>query len=670
MARIIETYDYTDEDGALLYENVRYEPKAFRQRRPDGNNGWTWNLNGTRRVLYRLPDLLEAPIQDWVCVTEGEKDAISLRVLGFGATTSGNASSWRSEFAEFFKGRLVAVFADNDKAGERYAKTVVETLQDVAAEVRIVEPDGLQKGGDITDWLAEHDSLEPEALKEHIHAMIDEALPVATAETDMVSFAGCHADQLRRIEQPVPFPVASLPQPLARFVDGAACAIGCDPSYVVLPLMAGLAAAIGNTRRIALKNSWVEPAIVWAAIVGDSGTLKSPAIEVGLRPIRRRQQEALQQWTKSMADHRVELAQYEKDLRNWKGARNDNSDPPVKPDEPVAERFWCDDATIEALAVLLRQNPRGLLVVRDELAGWLGSFDRYGQGRGSDAAKWLELFGGRSIMVDRKSASSEPLYIHRATVSLAGGIQPGTLQRALGAEHRENGLAARLLLACPPRRPKRWTEHDISATMEDELERVFERLYSLQPLQGEDGDARPLDLPLTPEGKRVWVSFYNSHAQEQVELTGDLAASWSKLEGYAARLALVVHLARWAAGDPTLENPNLVDEGSVNAGVELSRWFGHEARRVYAILGESPEERQHRRLVEMIQSKGGAVTVRDVQRSSRQYATAADAEQALNRLVRAGMGVWESPKPSRAGGRPVRRFMLKEYVDTDNTCTH
>ena len=469
------------------------------------------------------------------------------------------------------------------------------------------------------------------------------------------------------VEPPIPFPVSCLPQPVARFVDIASHAIGCDPSYVALPLLAGLASAVGNTRRIQLKRGWSEPAVVWAAIVGDSGTLKSPALEVALRPVRRRQHAAMKRHAEAVALYETELIQYERDLQDWKRSKAQDA-PPVRLEEPKASRCWCDDTTVEALAVLLLHNWRGLLLVRDELSGWLGSFDRYSQGKGADAAKWLEMFGGRSIMVDRKSGLSKTIYVPRAAVSVTGGIQPGTLQRALGVEHRENGLAARLLLACPTRKPKRWTEADISHDLENQIESIFERLYSLLPGVDRDGESQPVDLPLTPAAKDAWVAFYDEHAIEQAELTGDLAATWSKLEGYAARLALIVHLIRWAAGDPTLGDADVVDERSVKAGVGLSTWFGHEARRVYGILGEDPEQREHRRLVEMIQSREGAVTTREVQRSSRKYANAKDAEQALETLVEAGVGVWEDPKPGPAGGRPVRRFVLTQCVDADKTC--
>ena len=69
--RIIATYSYTDEAGKVLFEVVRREPKDFKQRRPDGDGGWTWSLSGVRRVLYNLPEIVKAKS---ILVVEGEKD--------------------------------------------------------------------------------------------------------------------------------------------------------------------------------------------------------------------------------------------------------------------------------------------------------------------------------------------------------------------------------------------------------------------------------------------------------------------------------------------------------------------------------------------------------------------------------------------------------------------
>jgi DNA primase len=95
-SKITRTYDYTDADGSLLYQVCRMEPKGFRQRRPDGNGKWIWNLKGIQRVLYRLPEVLKT---DEVIIVEGEKDADNLSNLGLAATTSPmGAKKWRVEY--------------------------------------------------------------------------------------------------------------------------------------------------------------------------------------------------------------------------------------------------------------------------------------------------------------------------------------------------------------------------------------------------------------------------------------------------------------------------------------------------------------------------------------------------------------------------------------------
>src|SRR5262249_44090280 len=152
-------------------------------------------------------------------------------------------------------------------------------------------------------------------------------------------------------------------------------------------------------------------------------------------------------------------------------------------------------------------------------------------------------------------------------------------------------------------------------------------------------------------------AYYNAHAIEQADLTGDMAAAWSKLEEYAARLALVVHFTRWAAGDANLTKPDIVDAASMNAGIVLAKWFKHEARRVYAMLDESDAERDERRLVEWIGRKGGTVTTREVQQGCRWLKEPGAAEAALDELTKAGRGTWEQ-SPAGLRGQPTRRFKL------------
>ena len=194
---------------------------------------------------------------------------------------------------------------------------------------------------------------------------------------------------------------------------------------------------------------------------------------------------------------------------------------------------------------------------------------------------------------------------------------------------------------------------------------MFDRLYALDFDADDEGKQRPRELALTPEGKRAWVGFHNAHADEQARLSGDLAAVWSKLRGYAARLALVIHLVRQAADDPTLAAPDAVDEQSIAASVVMIRWFGREAQRVYGLLNESEQERDLRRLAEGIEQRGGRITANDLRRSSRAYAKSADAEAALDALADAGLGGWRAVGPGPEGGRPTREFVLSPSCAVD-----
>ena len=153
--RIVSTYDYTDAAGELLYQVVRYTPKGFAQRRPDGAGVWKWNLQGATRVPYRLPELIQAVADGrWIFIVEGEKDVETLRELGFAATTSaGGAQSWDAAFGKHFVGARVAILPDNDTPGRDYARTIADVLAPLALDVRVVTLPGLADHGDVTDWV-------------------------------------------------------------------------------------------------------------------------------------------------------------------------------------------------------------------------------------------------------------------------------------------------------------------------------------------------------------------------------------------------------------------------------------------------------------------------------------------------------------------------------------
>jgi putative DNA primase/helicase len=152
--RIVRVYNYTDESGTLLYQAVRYQPKDFRQRQPDGKGGWLWNLRGARRVLYRLPEIIAASQDQAVFIVEGEKDADRLAKENILATTCAmGAGKWRPEYNDALAGRHIVILPDNDEPGRAHAEQVALALNGVAASVKVVALPGLPPKGDVSDWL-------------------------------------------------------------------------------------------------------------------------------------------------------------------------------------------------------------------------------------------------------------------------------------------------------------------------------------------------------------------------------------------------------------------------------------------------------------------------------------------------------------------------------------
>ena len=154
--RILAEYDYRNENDELLFQVVRYEPKGFRQRRPDGKGGYIWNLNGVARVLYGLPDVLKAKS---VLVVEGEKDVATGNALGLTATcNAGGAGKWGDYYSESLRGKRIVVIADGDEPGRKHAAQVAASLAGKVESLKVLE---LRGSKDLSDWVERGGTREP-----------------------------------------------------------------------------------------------------------------------------------------------------------------------------------------------------------------------------------------------------------------------------------------------------------------------------------------------------------------------------------------------------------------------------------------------------------------------------------------------------------------------------
>jgi hypothetical protein len=636
-------FDYKDEQGRTLFRVVRVEPgrdgsnKDIFQQRPDGK-GWKNGIEGIRRVPYRLPDLLRQDTQRPIFVVEGEKKVDQLWDIDAAATCNqGGAGKWLPEFAEHFKGRHVVILPDNDDAGREHANQVAENLLSVAASVRILELPELPPKGDVVDWLQVEGNDKTKLLD------LMQAAPV--------------------LEKPAtpaykPFPTHLLPKPLSTYVSEAAASLKVDAGYVVLSVLATVAAAIGSTHWLRLKKGWVEPPIIWGVTIVESGTLKSVAHRQGVYYALRKQE-------LYKAAGEKEIEKWESDMEAYKDAKRAKTAATHPGPKPTVRRIVTRDITLERLIELLEENPKGLLVERDELRAWFAGFTRYRAGQSSDLPNWLEMSSGGTLIVDRKGTdptAKRTVYVRHACPSVCGTIQPRIMAKSLSPDYRESGLAARLLMVMPPVSITLWSDLEIDDATEAGYEGLLNQLYDLKFKDESSPTDRRHILQLDPVAKRSWVDFYNQWQERKQNADGDLRAALCKIEGYAARLSLIHYIVKQInAGDPIGDE---VDAESIEAGCQLAEWFADEGERVYAILGQMTTGEQSG-LVEWIAAREGKITARKLQESRRgSYPTSEAARAALDALVAEGRGVWEDQPAGPRGGQPTKVFRLKTTCHT------
>src|ERR1017187_1489755 len=448
-----------------------------------------------------------------------------------------------------------------------------------------------------------------------------------------------------------PPPIERLPSPLADYVAACAEAIGCDPSLIAMPALAACAAAIGDARAIQVKAGWTEFPVLWTLAIAPSGALKTPAMKAAMHGLEEAQRKVFDEYRRAEAQHKDAVAKWKSD-----GMKS------IEPTQPKPISYYVGDATIQAVCKLLGDNPRGLLQKRDELSGWLGGFDQFSKG-GNEAAQWLEFHSGGAVKVDRSNEEKPPIYISNALVSVTGTIQEPVLRKLLAgddAKHFDNGLAARFLMVMPPEVERRWREAITSPALAKQYADLFQDLLALAPqIETETGRRVPVKFTWSSDAKKRWIEFYNAHAKEMRGFKSDrLKSAWSKLEGQAARLALVFHIVRETYLPSPGENANTISTDTLDAALVWIEWLKNEPRCIYYTLAHKSDAGQADKLLAFAGRNGGTITARDAARVGAGGRDVSEVEKIMAGLVSAGLAEWAKPELPK-GGRPTKHFRLK-----------
>jgi hypothetical protein len=251
---------------------------------------------------------------------------------------------------------------------------------------------------------------------------------------------------------------------------------------------------------------------------------------------------------------------------------------------------------------VLKESPRGVLVAKDELAGWIRGMDQYkAGGKGSDRQFWLSAWSSDPITVDRKG-EPEALMVWEPFVAVSGGIQPEVLQNL--SKGPEDGMLDRFLCAYPEPVTPGWREAHITEASERRYADLYKQLRTRHLDTDEFGDPLPKKLVFSPSAKAVLVDAINGHAREMRRpgFPTSLKGVYGKLEAYIGRLCLVLAMARAVEE----KAPERVEARDVVATAALIDYFKQTARRVYAALREAdPLDGLAEDLARFLELRGG-----------------------------------------------------------------
>ncbi len=624
-AIFLATYDYRDEVGTVLFQTVRLHPKDFRQRRPDGRGGWIWDLKGVRRVLYRLPELIEAIKSGRkvkiVFIVEGEKDVDRLRALNEVATCNPmGAGKWRDEYAESLRGfEIAVVITDKDDAGRAHAKQVAASVSRIIKTVKVIE----LPVKDVSDFFAADGTIEE--LCEIVNAA--PKWPPETGQGPDPKPKEPPRPLMRALPPADPFPIDALGDVLG----AGALAIH---DRVQAPLAIGAQSALAFATLAVQAHADVvlpigqgvaKPLSSYFVTIALSGERKSECDNQAGWPIKKREQALREKYdadlpgyinSKDAWDRARQIAKNRKKATraSIEAELNEIGPPPTAPLMPM---LTCPEPTFEGLCRLFAIGEPSLGLFSAEGGQFIGGHAMNEDNRLKTAAGLSDLWDGKPIRRVRVGEGASVLPGRRLAAHLM--TQPDVASILLGDRLlADQGLLSRTLVSAPDTTMGTRPWHDEQSQTDHSLRRYGARLLEILetplPLSpGKNNELQPRELPLSPEARRRFIAFHD-HVEKKMKTGGELEpvrGIANKLPEQAARLAAVLTLVK------DIRSP-AVAVGEMEAGIALAEHYVSEALRLYEASRVNAELRLAQRLLDWLQRRWAepVISLPDIYQSS------------------------------------------------------
>jgi len=591
------------------------------------------------------------------------------------AFNAGNLTPVAKALREKFPDIEIIIAGDNDTQTEGNPGKSKATEAAKAVNGKLVIPEFKDSSNEATDFNDLHRLVGLESVKEQINNDLSVLSVDEWPDPEPVHHT------LRPVEV---LPLSIIPKPLQGWVEDTCHRMQCPLDFVATAsiVMAGSVIGAGCGVKPKRLDDWVVIPNLWGGAVGrPSVVLKSPAIEQALSPLVKLEMAAKEDHESECDIYEAELAGYKamKDAAQadmkaaYRGKKNDGQTLEdakhflrtlEKPDEPKWKRYKTNDATVEQMAVLLSQNPRGILLERDELVGLLASWDR--EDKQTDRAFYLEAWNGYgSYTSDRIGRGTT--FTPSMCVSIFGGIQPAKLLKYLQQAtngYQNDGLVQRLQLLVYPDEPKVWKLVDQFPNREakDRFTAIIKKLSEMDFTEygatKDEYDKYPC-FRFSDEAQDVFFNWLTELQTVKLQQDDDpiMIEHLGKFRSLFPSLALIFHLIDIADGSPP-------SDISLEATKKAAAWCDY-ARRIYGYVSDVGMKAAENLLTKITNGKiQDGFTLRDIYRN--QWHLLNDREivqKACDELVDAGCIREEEIKGSFGAGRGKIIYMINPKLE-------
>lgn len=398
------------------------------------------------------------------------------------------------------------------------------------------------------------------------------------------------------IENKNKFPIEVFPPIIQEVIQEWHEAFGLPIEYFCSSVLSALSAVIGNSVKIKYKHGWYESATIYSALIGPPSSGKTPAINKAFSPVRDIEK---QYWQ----DYKEATKEFQQLYHEAKETKEE------KPPEPHNRDLIVQDLTQEAATILMSKNPKGLILIMDELMKFIKSMNRYA--KGGDLEYYLAVWSNQLVKTNR--ATKEQVKVPDPCLSIIGGIQTGIVKELANPNNQDNGLAARFLFTIPTTFDRKLdTGYNLNRQAVRKYDELVKSLYD--KLEGVSGHATMFEnsyliesnvitaiLEMEPQAYQLYTNYRN----EKIKDANESANSWErgsfgKFETYCLRFALILQLCDNAANGRELKKVGSADESqalnekvsseTLKKAIRLATYFENTMLSMVDRITAKPEE--------------------------------------------------------------------------------